>query len=144
MGPSIKNFTSEDYSDLLSTYGVRFVRGAYEALLTPFGMKEYVTNTSRLEHGTRYSATEYNKRKERSVSFPVVLEGTDINDYITKYEAFLTLLASGMVYLKVPLLGRVYKLVYTKCDNFKFYGPNKATFTISFNEPDPTDRPPLT
>lgn len=141
MTPSIKQYNAGVYNDLLGTYGVRFVRGAYEALLTPFGMKDYVTNKSRLEHGTRYTATQYNKRDERTVSIPVILEGTDINDYLTKYEAFLALLAGGMVYLKVPRLSRVFKLVYTKCGNFKFYGLNKATFTIEFKEPDPTDRP---
>lgn len=143
MGNQIRLYSADSYSDLRATYGVMLSRGAYEALLTPFGMKDYVTNESRLEHGTRYSATQYNKRQERQVSFPVVLEGVDMDDYLLKYEAFLSLLASGMVYLMIPRLKRVYKLVYTKCGNFKFDGWNKSTFTVEFKEPDPTDRPPI-
>lgn len=136
----IKQRSAESFDDLFDTYGVRLVKGAYEALLTPFGMKDYVTNQSRLEHGTRYTATQYNKKEERTVSFQVVLTGSDMNDYLAKYESFLELLASGIIYLNVPRLGYVYKLVYTKCGNFKFYGSNKATFTLEFKEPDPTDR----
>lgn len=143
MANQIKLFSSDSYSDLCTTYGVMLCRGAYEALLTPFGMKDYVTNQSRLEHGTRYAATQYNKKAERDVGFPVVLTGSDMDDYLAKYEAFLSLLASGMVYLKIPRLNRIYKLVYTKCGNFKFDSDRKATFTIEFKEPNPEDRPQI-
>lgn len=141
MANQIKLYSASTYSDLHTTYGVQLARGAYEALLTPFGMKDYVVNKSRLEHGTRYAATQYNKKNERSVSIPVVLMGADIDDYIAKYEAFLGLLASGMVYLRIPRLKRVFKLVYTNCGNFKFDNLNKANFTIEFKEPNPDDRP---
>ena len=142
MANQIKLFSSSSYTDLRTVYGVMLARGAYEALLTPFGMKDYVTNLSRLEHGTRFAATQYNKKKEREVGIPVVIEGTNIDDYLEKYEAFLSLLAGGMVFLKVPRLKRVFKLVYTKCGNFKFDSERKATFTIEFLEPNPDDRPP--
>ena len=136
----IKQWSADSFDDLFDTYGVRLVRGAYEALLTPFGMKDYVTNQSRLEHGTRYVATQYSKKKEREVGFQVVLEGTDMDDYLEKYEAFLDLLAGGMVVLKVPRLKQDFKLVYTKCGNFKYDSDRKATFTIEFKEPNPEDR----
>lgn len=143
MANQIKLFSGSIYSDLRETYGVMFARGAYEALLTPFGMKDYVINQSRLEHGTRYSATQSNKKHERDVAIPVVIEGADMDDYLAKYEAFLSLLAGGMVYLRVPRLKRIYKLVYTKCGNFKYDSDRKATFTIDFKEPNPDDRPAI-
>lgn len=143
MTNQIKQYSAIAYSDLFGTYGVRLARGAYEALLTPFGMKDYVINQSRLEHGTRISASQYNKKKERKVSIPVILEGADMDDYLAKYDAFLGLLASGMVYLRVPRLKRVFKLVYTNCGNFKFDNLNKANFTLEFNEPNPNDRPSI-
>lgn len=144
MAIGIKLFSSSTYDDLLDDYGIRLVRGAYEALLAPSGMKDYVVNQSRLENGTRYTATQYNKYQERTVSFSVVLEGMDYDDYLAKFESFLILLSSGMVYLRVPRLKRVFKLVYTKCGNFRFYSLNKATFTLEFKEPNPADRQTIT
>ena len=135
----IKSALAGTYDDLYDLYGVRLVRGCYEALLTPYGMKDYITNQSRLVHGTSYTATQASKAKERKVALQVVLEGTDYDDYLAKYEALLALLSGGMIHLKVPRLNRVYKLVYTSCSRFNFYSLKKATFTLEFNEPDPTD-----
>lgn len=133
----IKTAAAGEYSDLWDIYGVRLLRGAYEALLTPSGMKNYVNNASRLEHGTRYIATD-GKMKDRQVNLRAIMQGEDYDDYLAKYEALLTLLMSGEIWLRVPRLKRVFKLVYTGISDFKFYDRKQATFTLEFVEPDPT------
>lgn len=146
-GIYIKLSTEHDsaYRELWQEYGVRLLRGAYEALLTPTGMKDYVTNESRLAHGTEYAAhARYAKQKERKVGLSVVLEAVDYDHYLAQYEAFMELLTSGMVWLKVTRLNRVFKLVYTECSKFSFGEYRKATFTLEFVEPNPTDRPAIT
>ena len=133
--------TDANYRNLREVYGVRLMKGAYEALLTPPGMKNYVTNESRLSHGTMYAAGgRNNKYQQRKIALQVSLRGADYNDYLAKYEAFLGLLASGIVWVKVPRLRRVFKLVYTSCSRYNFYSRNWATFTIEMVEPDPTNR----
>lgn len=137
----IKNSSAQVYSDLFNVYGVRLIRGCYETLLTPPAVKDYVTNETRLQHGTIYAADgSYNKQRARDISLDVVLEAESYDDYLAKYEAFLLLLTSGVIQLKVPRLKRVFKLVYKSCSKFNFYSYRKATFTIDFTEPDPSVR----
>lgn len=136
------NGASGGYEDLFLVYGVRLLRGGYEQLLTPATLKDYVTNESRLEHGTRYIPVNA-RYKERSVSLEVVLTGSDYDDYLAKYEALMDLLTSGLVLLRVPRLKRVYKFVYIGASKFKFNSRNRATFILEFKEPDVTDRPQI-
>ena len=130
--------------DLYNRFGVRLLRGGYEALLTPSPMKDYVTNQSRLEHGTRYIANGSNSKiQARNIGINVILEGSNYDDYLSKYENFLNFFASGMIYLRVTRLKRRFKLVYTGCSSFTFYSYKKATFTVEFIEPNPKDRATL-
>ena len=78
------------YADL-DTFGVTLVRGWREALLTPAPVKNYITNDSRLEHGEAIIASsKYAKLAKRDVSITFFLEGNSQDDYLQKYEVFLT------------------------------------------------------
>lgn len=133
--------TDSDYVNLYTTYGVRFVRGAYEALLTPAGMKEYISNDNRLRNGSQYAALATSaKKKAREVAIPFSIEASTESAFFTRYEAFLEKVSSGLVYLRVPRLNKVFKVVYTSCDRFGISQLKDAIFTLRMIEPDPTDR----
>lgn len=129
----------------LNTFGVTLTRGWREALLTPPPVKEYVTNDSRIENGMSVIASpQFSKMQKRDVRLSFFLEGNDENDYLSKYEAFLNKIAySGQICLKVPVLKRVFKLVYSQCSKFGDYGLKKGNFTLKLTEYNPNDREKL-
>lgn len=139
----IKLSTEEDskYEDL-NEYGVTLTRGWREALLTPAGIKELVTNDNRLEHGISVVATgNYIKKDKRDVSISFFLEGETQADYLGKYEKFLSRIAYGGEFcLKVPCIKRVFKLVYSSCSKYGDYGLLKGNFTLKLTEYNPNDR----
>lgn len=126
----------------LDTFGITLVRGWREALLTPAPVKSYVTNSSRLEDGERIIALSENaKMDKRDVSISFFMEGNSQEDYLAKYEAFLNKIAySGQFCLKIPVLHRIYKLVYSSCSQFGDYGLKRGKFTLKFTESNPNDR----
>lgn len=126
----------------LDTFGITLVRGWREALLTPAPVKSYVTNSSRLEDGERIIALPENaKMDKRDVSISFFMEGNSQEDYLAKYEAFLNKIAySGQFCLKIPVLHRIYKLVYSSCSQFGDYGLKRGKFTLKLTESNPNDR----
>lgn len=127
--------------DIWTTWGVSLLSGAYEELLKPCSMKEYIENKSRLEHGTRLIANSaIAKVDERALSFSIFIEGNSVSDYLLKYESFLEELCKGLIVFKVPTLKRSFKLVYTDCSKYGNYGDTKGKFTLKFREPNPKDR----
>ena len=137
----IKGQGESTFHDIFNDFGVMLLRGCYEALLTPPAPKDYITNESRLQHGTQYTIPSGTTRtKQREVHLPAVLKGANYDDYLAKYEAFLELLTSGNVQLKVLRLQRIFKLVYTGISKFEFRSQKEATFTLEFVEPDITSR----
>lgn len=144
-GQAFIKFPDEDdtkYRDLYTTYGVTLTRGWREALLKPASTKDYTKNDSRLEDGVRMIAKKnYAKKKARDIQLSFILEADTENEYMTKYENFLTDMAySGMVYLKIPVMSKVFKVVYTDCNKFGDFGLKKGNFTLKLTEPNPADR----
>ncbi len=126
----------------LNEFGVTLIRGWREALLTPAPVKSYVSNDSRLEHGISMVATaDCAKVNQREIDLPMFLEGETEDDYLDKLEKLFNKIAySGEIYMKVPVLKRVFKFVYSQCTKFGDYGLNKGNFTLKLVEPNPKDR----
>lgn len=144
-GQAFIKYPDEDdtkYRDLYETYGVTLTRGWREALLKPAAVKDYSKNDSRLEDGIRIIAKKkYAKKKERDIQLPFILEAESETQYLANYEKFLNDIAySGMIYLKVPVMNKVFKLVYTDCQKFGDFGLEKGNFTLKLTEPNPADR----
>ena len=144
-GQAFIKYPDEDdtkYRDLYETYGVTLTRGWREALLKPAAVKDYSKNDSRLEDGIRIIAKkEYAKKKERDIQLPFILEAESETQYLANYEKFLNDIAySGMIYLKVPVMNKVFKVVYTDCQKFGDFGLEKGNFTLKLTEPNPADR----
>lgn len=129
----------------ISTWGVLLLKGCYEALLKPAPMKDWITNTSRLDDGVEYFAKSA-KINSRSISLSVFIEGkasgnvSAESDYLNKYQAFIDAISQGVFKLSVPALGLTYKLVYNECSSYGDYGRNKGKFTLKLTEPNPKDR----
>lgn len=144
-GQAFIKYQDEDdtkYRDIYETYGVTLTRGWREALLKPAAVKDYSKNDSRLEDGIRIIAKkEYAKKKERDIQLSFLLEAESETQYLANYEKFLNDIAySGMIYLKVPVMNKVFKVVYTDCHKFGDFGLEKGNFTLKLTEPNPADR----
>ena len=126
----------------LNEFGVTLIRGWREALLTPAPVKSYVSNDSRLEHGISMVATaDCAKANQREIDLPMFLEGETEDDYLDKLEKLFDKIAySGEICMKVPVLKRVFKFVYSQCTKFGDYGLKKGNFTLKLVEPNPKDR----
>lgn len=129
------------YTDL-GEYGITLIRGWREALLKPASVKDYTSNDSRLEHGVRMVATaKFAKMSQREVQISMLLEGSTQSDYLKKYQTLLNAIAySGLVHLKVPCMGLVFKMVYSDCSKYGDFGMTKGNFTLKLTEPNPSDR----
>lgn len=137
----IKDNSTNEWLGITSTFGALLIRGAYEALLTPPPMKDYIVADSRLRHGSEYLVnTQTAMKKQRELTIYFFIEGSSVEDYLWKYEYFLDTIAKGVIQFKVPRLGRIYKLVYTSCSKYGNYGEKRGKFALKFIEPDPTDR----
>ena len=60
-------------------------------------------------------------------------------DYYQKYEALFKRITSGILFLKIPTLGKVFKLVYSKQSNLTKLNKKSSIFALNFVEPNPTD-----
>lgn len=129
-------------SDAYRMYGVRMGDGFLDALGTPAPMKEYVENSSPLEHGKRISVVEP-KVDSREMTLEFTVKGKTREDYRAKKKAFFDCLYQGAITLCVPSDSEdVYKLVYR--GNSPSYGQSlDRTFcrvAVKFEEPNPMDR----
>lgn len=132
--------------DAWTTWGVYLEDGSYENLLAGEEMKPYTTNKSRSEDGVSVSIK--NPRLEtRSVNvvFCFTNKGAE---FLTRYDAFLSVLRAGKVdgtkilplEIKVPELGKTYRLIYEASSNLSQIGLRIGKVAVKFNEPNPENR----
>lgn len=127
--------------DIWLTWGAMLAKGTYERLLKPAPMKEYISNDSRLQHGSRIVANaELAKTEQRELQIHFYLEGASEEDYLLKYESFVSELEKGYIELEVKRLKTIYKLVYTDCASYGNYGNKMGKFTVKFIEPNTKNR----
>ena len=139
----IKTKDEEDarYEDVFTTYGICLLKGSYEKLLEYPTPKSLITWSDRRNNGVEYLADGDTIRVDKkSVVINVVLLAKDERDYYTKYEAFFKRLTSGIICMKIPTLGKVFKLVYSKQSNLTKLNKKSSTFALNLIEPNPTDR----
>ena len=139
----IKTKDEEDarYEDVFTTYGICLLKGSYEKLLEYPTPKSLITWSDRRNNGVEYLADGDTIRVDKkSVVINVVLLAKDEKDYYTKYEAFFKRLTSGIIYMKIPTLGKVFKLVYSKQSNLTKLNKKSSIFALNLIEPNPTDR----
>lgn len=137
----IKGEDDTKYEDIFTTYGICLRKGAYESLLEYPAPKNLITWSDRRNDGVEYLADKDTIRVDKkNVSVNVVLFAENEADYYTKYEAFFKRITSGILYLKIPTLGKVFKLVYSKQSGLSKINKKTSIFALNFVEPNPTDR----
>lgn len=99
--------------DAYQEWGISMGEGFLNVLEEPAPLKEYVTNSSRLEHGVQYSKT-VPKTDERSLVLNFIIDGVNSNDFIAKRKNFYSILYNGDIDICVPVNGEsIYHLKYT-------------------------------
>ncbi len=126
---------------LRTLWRVQLRRGAYSLLLAEEAVKDYVKNENRLRNGAQYFVTDRSTRiRERDIELPCIMEAGNIAILLQNLKSLTTYLKGHFIYMQVPRLDTVYKLVYTGLSNFAQYNLSNATFTLRFKEPDPSSR----
>lgn len=86
--------------------GIRMGNGFLDSLETPASLKDYITNTSRLEDGDRIIIVPKRSSRELTLEFVIIGEAssgkTAHESYEERKDAFLDLLYSGMITISVP------------------------------------------
>lgn len=127
--------------DAYMRWGVSLSDTALSALMTPSSNKAYITNKSRLEHGTRVILNDI-KVDERSVSISINLTAKDEQDFFNKYNLFCKeVLAGGKIDIKTKYQkGVEYHMVYESCSQFSQFMRGIGKFTLKLTEYNPNNR----
>lgn len=129
------------YEDVFTTYGICLLKGSYEKLLEYPMPKSLITWSDRRNDGVEYLADgETIRVDKKNVTINVLLIAESEQDYYAKYEEFFKRLTSGIIYMKIPTLNKVFKLVYSKQSNLTKLNKKSSTFALNLIEPNPTDR----
>lgn len=126
--------------DAFERWGVSLSSGALSSLITPASAKAYVTNKSRLEHGSRV-ITNNAKMDERQVSLQMHLSAPNATTFFSRYESFCEELAAGnLVIWSSYYPDKYFHMVYQSCTQFAEYNREMAKFVLKLVEPDPSFR----
>lgn len=129
--------------DALKTWGIVFDSSSISALLTPAGMKDYIENSSRAEHGKRViTNATLAKVDYRSVTLTFSLYANSEKAFFEKYASFCNEIQStGELKIVLSVQPTVaYKLLYKSCTQFTQYNNRLAKFSLKCEEPNPKDR----
>lgn len=114
------------------------------ALLTPPPAKKHTTVAYRERGGEEVDVSEV-RFEARDLSLRFAMLASNEQDFLSKYQAFVDVLKSGMIDLRVSALGKTYKLYYLSCPNaglvlktrLRTTGRIAALWTVKFREPRP-------
>ena len=131
------------WKDAFGTYGISFDDGSISRLITPAPNKDVVENRSRLQHGKRViRKASYTRKDERTVSLEMHVTAPDKATFWQLYQAFCDeILDNGFFDIRhADIPGLVFRLTYVSCEQFSEFSRQLAKFTLTLNEPDPTNR----
>lgn len=118
--------------------GICMGDGFLDKLGEPSELKDYISNESRLEHGSRYIVVD--KVKSRSLTLTFNIHGRDVEDYEDKKQWLHQQLYKGLVDITVQNV--TYYLLYTgKSVSYTLGGARRdGILTVGFDEPNPNNR----
>lgn len=123
--------------DSYKTWGVFLANGNISSLMAPPQVKEYVSNVSNIEDGTRVITSEPPKLSERNVRLELWMKASSWEDYLGKYSSFVTELMNGPLLIQHESLPVVYNMLYSSCVEFRQFDGRLAKFVLSLREPFP-------
>ncbi len=126
--------------------GIRMGSGFIEELLSPYPLKEAITNESRLENGKRVlmpkdeleeDEIDYGVRYKdsREVTLTFTIEGVNTITFLRNLQRFYGLLYAGSIEIEVPIVMKKCKLEYIKSSSFgKDYNNTFCSVVVRFEE----------
>lgn len=118
--------------------GIRMGSGFMEELLSPYPLKDAVTNESRLEDGKRVFRDDPNAKRykdSREVTLTFTIEGINSITFLRNVQRFYDILYGGVVEIEVPCIMRKCKLDYIKSSSFgKDYNNTFCSVIVRFEE----------
>ena len=129
--------------DICTAYGASLSETGLSRLMTPAPNKEVVENDSDLQHGKRVTRDPADTRKnQRNFSVELNLIANSKDDFLEKYGRFCReVLDKGFFDIRTTYQpNTVYRVTYLDCAQFSEFMFGIAKFTLSLNEPDPTNR----
>lgn len=125
--------------DAWTEWGILMDNTSLATLMTPPGAKDYPSNKSRLEDGTRY-LTGNPRQKERDLTIKIQLVASTQSQFYTRYAAFCEELAGGTLDITTAYQPSVtYHCIYNSCQYTQYTG-GIAKFSLKLTEPDPSNR----
>lgn len=121
-------------------WGVVTTSSTLDSLLMPPAVKEYVSNTSRLENGTRYDISNV-KLAERDLTLEIQMIADNPDQFYSRHQNFCAELSKGSFDLYIddrPDI--VYHLLYRSCQQYTQFVRGIATLALKVTEPDPSNR----
>jgi hypothetical protein len=135
-------------NDVFQRYGVFLTETQagghtnYDALLLPPKLKEYVVVDFREEDGEKLPDKLTPRYEARDVTLRFALRAANPMDWKTKYAAFLALLKSGWLSIRVPELDKTYRMYVKEFSNYEQLTPINgeiySRFNVKFREPVPS------
>lgn len=126
--------------DAYTTWGISMDTSSLSALMTPPPNKEFIENSSRLEHGKRV-ITSSPKVDARDVTLTINLTAKNEQQFFDRYLSFCSELETGVLNIKTSFQPNVvYRMIYLSCSQFTQFMRGIASFSLKLNEPNPKDR----
>lgn len=115
----------------------------YTALMEPPKMKPYTAVSFREHDGEKLPAKLTPAFEPRDFTLQFAIVGNGKADFIKKYQDFITLLKSGWLDIRLPELGKTYRVYYKEGTGYEQLtsldaGAVAASFKVKFREPIPT------
>ena len=127
-----------------SEHGVRMGDDFLSELTTPAPAKDYVRNTSRMEHGVRSAhALQTFRHDERSVTLSFYIHGRTPGEYQTNKTWLLSQLQSRPTLITVGerLPQKTFRLLYQDAASYsELPGGTNGKLSVKFSEPNPDNR----
>lgn len=124
--------------DAFAVFGVFLEDGSENALRLPAPMKPFISINAASQHGEQVKPNKRVDKKQFSLTFCFSWEV----DYNTKYDLFVSELEKVNIALKVPMLGKIYNLIYVDSRNYESI-LHAGKIVVNFIEPNPKNRTSL-
>ena len=135
----IKN-ASGNFVDAYTTWGLSLSESALSSLLTPPPLKELIESTYRKKAG-KIVILKDAVYADRDLTLQVHITASSKSEFLSRYNSFCSVLATGRVEMFTSLnAGVYYRFIYVSCTQFSEFMGKMAKFSLRLNEPDPTNR----
>lgn len=125
---------------LLSDMGVTLLSGAYAELMTPAPLKSYIENDDPNKDGVQIDQLLTPKKKARELTLKFLIRGSSKDEFMARYNWFVSILHSGIVTIYVADFEQYFRLLYLSVTQYGNYRLNACEMAVKFKEPDPTNR----